>query len=73
VVQILQNPHETDTFIGPLDKCGLSGGKFFYCVRDIKFRDLIFLYTTTKEKNKNVFAAVIKVSSADDLEVPWKR
>ena len=43
--------------------------RVIYVVRDIKFRDLIFIYTNTKEKNKNVFAAVIKVSSADDLEV----
>ncbi len=32
VVEIRQNPHETHTFMGPLDKCGLSGGKIFYCV-----------------------------------------
>ena len=32
VVEILQNPHETHTFMGPLDKCGLSGGERFYCV-----------------------------------------
>ena len=25
-------PHETYTFMGPLDKCGLTGGKIFYCV-----------------------------------------
>ena len=32
VVQILPNPNETHTFMGPLDKCGLSRGKIFYCV-----------------------------------------
>ena len=32
VLEILRNPHETHTFMGPLDKCGLSGGERFYCV-----------------------------------------
>ena len=29
VVEIRQKPHETHTCMGPLDKCGLSGGKIF--------------------------------------------
>jgi hypothetical protein len=31
VVEVRLEPHETHTFMGPLDKCGLSGGKIFYC------------------------------------------
>ena len=31
VVKMRLKQQEKHTFIGPLDKCGLSGGKIFYC------------------------------------------
>ncbi len=46
VLEMRFEPNETHSFMGLLDKCGLSGGKFFYCFDAISGRRIVEAVTS---------------------------